>query len=69
MGREFTTATFSVRSEVFTAVTMEPSSETLRCVDFVRTVVSEEIIATIIRVTEIGELKTTLAVSSNRSTL
>jgi hypothetical protein len=38
-------------------------------VALVRTDVSEERIASIIRVTRIGELETTLAVTSNRSTL
>jgi hypothetical protein len=40
----------------------------LRCVALVRTDVSEELSATIIRVTRIGELGTTLAVTSNRRT-
>jgi hypothetical protein len=43
-----------------------PSSGMLRRVDLVRTDVSEERIASIIRVTKIGELRTTLAVTSNR---
>jgi hypothetical protein len=38
-------------------------------VAIVRTDVSEELSASIIRVTEIGELGTTLAVTSNRRTL
>jgi hypothetical protein len=42
-----------------------PSSEMLRHVAIVRTDVSEERIAPIIRVTRIGELGTTLAVTSN----
>jgi hypothetical protein len=46
-----------------------PSSGMLRPVALVRTDVSEESIASIIRVTRIGELGTTLAVTSNRSTL
>jgi hypothetical protein len=46
-----------------------PSSGMLRFVAFVRTDVSEERIASIIRMTIIGELGTTLAVTSNRSTL
>jgi hypothetical protein len=46
-----------------------PSSGTLRRVAFVRTDISEERSASIIRVTKIGELGTTLAVTSNRSTL
>jgi hypothetical protein len=41
----------------------------LRRVALVRTDVLEEIIASIIRVTRIGELGTILAVISNRSTL
>jgi hypothetical protein len=45
------------------------SSGMLRRVTFVRTDVLEEISAYLIRVTRIGELGTTLAVSSNRRTL
>jgi hypothetical protein len=45
------------------------SSGALRCVALVITDVSEELIASIIRVTIIGELGTTLAVTSNRSFL
>jgi hypothetical protein len=41
----------------------------LRCVALVRTDVSEELSAFFIRVTRIGELGTTLAVTSNRRTL
>jgi hypothetical protein len=41
----------------------------LRRVDLVRTEASEERSVSIIRVTKIGELGTTLAVTSNRSTL
>jgi hypothetical protein len=41
----------------------------LRRVDLVTTEVSEKHIASIIRVTSIGELGTTLAVIDNRSTL
>jgi hypothetical protein len=41
----------------------------LRRVALVRTDVSEELSASIIRVTRIGELGTTLAVTSNRRTL
>jgi hypothetical protein len=37
----------------------------LQRVDLVRTDVSEELSASIIRVTRIGELRTTLAVTSN----
>jgi hypothetical protein len=43
-----------------------PSSGMLRCVALVRTVVSEEISASFLRVTKIGELGTTVAVTSNR---
>jgi hypothetical protein len=46
-----------------------PSSEMLRHVSLVRTDVSEEFSASLIRVTRIGELGTTLAVTSNRRTL
>jgi hypothetical protein len=46
-----------------------PSSGTLCRVDLVRTHISEELIASIIRVARIDELGITLAVSSNRSTL
>jgi hypothetical protein len=42
-----------------------PSSGTFRGVDLVRTDVSRELIAYFIRVTRIGELATTLAVTSN----
>jgi hypothetical protein len=45
------------------------SSGTLRRVDILRTDVSEERRGSIIRVTRIGELGTTLAVTSNRRTL
>jgi hypothetical protein len=46
-----------------------PSSGMLRHVTLVRTDISEERIASIIRVTRIGKLGTTLAVISNQSTL
>jgi hypothetical protein len=46
-----------------------PSYGMLRLVAFVRTDVTEEPIASIIRMTRIGELRTTLAVTSNRGTL
>jgi hypothetical protein len=46
-----------------------PPSEMLRRVAIVRTDVSEERIAYIARVTGIGEVGTTLAVTSNRSPL
>jgi hypothetical protein len=46
-----------------------PSSGMLRRVALVRTDVSEEPSASFIRVTRIGELGTTLAVTSNRRTL
>jgi hypothetical protein len=42
------------------------SSGMLRCVALVRTDVSEELSASFIRVRRIGELETTLAVTSNR---
>jgi hypothetical protein len=45
------------------------SSGMLRCVALVRIDVLEELSASIIRVTRIGELGTTLAVTSNRRTL
>jgi hypothetical protein len=45
------------------------SSGMLRRVAFVRTDVSRELSASIIRVTRIGELRITLAVTSNRRTL
>jgi hypothetical protein len=44
-------------------------SAMLRRVALVRTDVSEELSASFIRVTRIGELGTTLAVTSNRRTL
>jgi hypothetical protein len=43
------------------------SSGMLRRVALVRTDVSEELSASFIRVTRIGELRTTLAVTSNRN--
>jgi hypothetical protein len=46
-----------------------PSSGMLCHVALVRTYVSEEFSASIVRVTRIGELGTTLAVTSNRRTL
>jgi hypothetical protein len=45
------------------------SSGMLGCVTLVRTDVSEELSASFIRVTRIGEVETTLAVTSNRRTL
>jgi hypothetical protein len=45
------------------------SSGMLRHVDLVRTDVSEELSASFIRVKRIGELGTTLAVTTNRRTL
>jgi hypothetical protein len=46
-----------------------PSSAMFRSVGLVRTDVSEETIATIIRVKRIGELGITLAIANSRSTL
>jgi hypothetical protein len=43
-----------------------PSSGMLRCVALVRTDVSEELSASITRVIRVGELGTTLAITSNR---
>jgi hypothetical protein len=43
------------------------SSGVLRCVALVSTGVSEELSASIIRVTRVGELETMLAVTSNRN--
>jgi hypothetical protein len=45
------------------------SSGMLRCVALVITDVSEDLSASFIRETRIGELRTTLAVTSNRRTL
>jgi hypothetical protein len=45
------------------------SSGMLRCVALVRTDFSEELSASFIRVRRVGELGTTLAVTSNRRTL
>jgi hypothetical protein len=60
----------TVRFEVFTAVTMKNGSSWMLChVALVRTDVPEELSASFIRVTRIGELGTTLAVTSNRCTL
>jgi hypothetical protein len=44
-----------------------PSSGVLHCVILLRTDVSEELIASIMRVTKIGELGKTLAINSNIS--
>jgi DNA-binding TFAR19-related protein (PDSD5 family) len=46
-----------------------PSSGMLRCVALVRRDVSEELSASIIKVTRIGELGSKLDVTSNRRTL
>jgi hypothetical protein len=46
-----------------------PSSGILRQLALAKTEVSEELSASIIRVTRIGELRTTLAVTSNRRAL
>jgi hypothetical protein len=55
-----------VRLEVFAAVTMKNGVFwDLRRVALVRTDASEELSASFIRVTRIGELGTTLAVTSN----
>jgi hypothetical protein len=59
----------SHRRENLNSYRIIPSSGTLRCVALVITDVSEERSALIIRATEIGELGTTLAVTSNRRTL
>jgi hypothetical protein len=59
-----------VRIDIFTVVTMRNAvCWDLRSVDLVRTKISEERNASIIRVTRIDELGTTLAVTSNRRTL
>jgi hypothetical protein len=47
---------FCLRFEVFTVVTMKASSGMLRHVALIRTDVSEELSASITRVTRIGEL-------------
>jgi hypothetical protein len=59
-----------LRFEVFTAVTVKNSIfwDVMPC-DLVRTDVSEELSASFIRVTRIGEQGTTLTVTSNRRTL
>jgi hypothetical protein len=46
-----------------------PSSGMLHCVALVRTDIWEECIVSIIRMTKIGEIGTSLAVTSNRNTL
>jgi hypothetical protein len=57
-----------VEFEVFTAVTMK-NAVFWNVTPLVKTDVSEELSASFIRVTRIGELKTTLIVTSNRRTL
>jgi hypothetical protein len=58
---------YCVRYEVFTAVTMKNgSSGILRRVALVRTDILEELSAFFIKMTRVGELGTTLAVTSNR---
>jgi hypothetical protein len=61
---------FIVRFEVFMAVTMKNAIfwDVTPC-ESCKTDVSEEFSASIIRVTRIGELGTTLAVTSNRRML
>jgi hypothetical protein len=46
-----------------------PCSGMLRRIALIKTEVSEECIASVIRVIQIGKLETTLAVNNNRSTL
>jgi hypothetical protein len=59
-----------VKFEVFTAVTMKNGVLwELRCVALVRTDVSVEHRATVLRMSRIGELGTMVAVTSNRRTL
>jgi hypothetical protein len=58
----------NVRFEVFVAVTMKTSSGMLRHVAVVRTDVSVELSASIIRVTRLGELGMS-TITSNRRTL
>jgi hypothetical protein len=61
---------FYIRLEVFTAVAMKSGIfwDVTPC-GLVRTDVLEELSASFIRVTRIGKLGTTLAVTSNRRTL
>jgi hypothetical protein len=54
---------------IYLLLRIMPSSGMLRRVALVRTDVSEELRFSIIRVTRIGELGTTLAVTGNRCTL
>jgi DNA-binding TFAR19-related protein (PDSD5 family) len=53
----------------YTPTGRKPSAGMLRRVALVRTDISEELNASIIRVIRIGELGRTLAVTSNRRTL
>jgi hypothetical protein len=63
------TLRFKVACSKYFVHKIMPSSAMLRRVALVRTEVSEERIASIIKMKRIGELGTTLAVTTNRSTL
>jgi hypothetical protein len=69
MGTFFSAQTVPKRIEENAMVKRMASSGMLRRVALVRTDISEELNASIIRVTRIGELGTTLAVTSNRRKL